>query len=68
MLFDAQRPKDMLEAAITATFVKNRSSTVGRAQTAWGPCFGRKPDVSSMRVFGAKAYIHVPKQGKYKLD
>ena len=68
MLFDAQRPEDMWEAAVTATFVKNRSSTNGRAQTARGPCFGRKPDVSSMRVFGARAYVHVPKQGKYKLD
>ena len=36
MLFDAQQPKDLwAEAAVTATYIKNRSSRNGRAQTPW---------------------------------
>ena len=69
MLFDAQQPKDMwAEAAVTATYIRNRSPTTSRAQTPWELCFGRKPDVSGMKVFGARAYVHVPKHGRFKLD
>ena len=69
MLFDAQQPKDMwAEAAATATYIRNRSPTTGRAQTPWELCFGSKPNVSGMKVFGARAYVHVPKQGRNKLD
>ncbi len=38
------------------------------SQTPWELFFGRKPDVSGIRVFGSKAYVHVPKQLRRKLD
>ena len=32
-------------------------------------CFyGRKPDVSHFKVFGCKAYMHVPKENRKKWD
>ena len=69
MTFDAQQPKDVwAEAAVSATYIRNRLPATGRAQTPWELCFGGKPNVSGMKVFGARAYVHVPKQGRYKLD
>ena len=48
---------------------KNRSpSSHHPSQTPWELFHGSKPDVSGMRVFGAKAYVHVPKQLRQKLD
>lgn len=55
-------------AADTATCVKNRSPTSHRGQTLWERFYGRKPDVSGMRMMGAKAYVHMPKQLRRKLD
>ena len=54
--------------ARTATYVKNRSPSSHSSQTPWELFFGRKPDVSGMRVFGSKTYVHVPKQLRHKLD
>ena len=70
MLFDAKLDFSYwAQAAITATYAKNRSpSSHHPSQTPWELFHGSKPDVSSMRVFGAKAYVHVPKQLKQKLD
>ncbi len=69
MLFDAKLGYEhWADAASTATFVKNRSPSSHSSQTPWELFFGRKPDVSGMRVFGSKAYVHVPKQLRRKLD
>ena len=69
MLLDAKLELDYwAEAARTATYVKNMSPSSGSAQTPWELFYGRKPDISGMRVFGAKAYVHVPKQLRRKLD
>ena len=57
------------QATITATYAKNRSpSSHHPSQTPWELFYGSKPDISGMRVFGAKAYVHVPKQLRQKLD
>ncbi|KAL0024617.1 hypothetical protein WJX77_003523 [Trebouxia sp. C0004] len=69
MLFDAKLGYEhWAAAASTATYVKNRSPSSHSSHTPWEPFFGRKPDVSGMRVFGSKAYVHVPKQLRRKLD
>ena len=39
-----------------------------RDKTPWELFFGKRPDVSSMRVFGAEAYALIPKQLRRKLD
>ena len=48
--------------------MKNRSPSSHSTQTPWELFHGKKPDVLGMRVFGAKAYKHVPKQLRQKLD
>ena len=56
------------EAAQTANYVRNRSPSSHSNKTPWELFYGKKPDVSHMRVFGAKAYVHVPKQLRHKLE
>lgn len=69
MLLDAKLDKELCaKAAVTANYIKNRSPSSSSTQTPWELFYGRKPDVSNMRVFGARAYVHVPKQLRYKLD
>ena len=69
MLSDAKLEEEYwADAAITATFVRNRSPSRHGTQTPWELFYGRKPDVSGMRVFGAKAYVPIPKQLRRKLD
>ena len=63
MLEDSGLPKHMwAEALATANYVRNRSPVTDRAQTPWELFYGTKPDVSNMRVFGARAYALIPKQ------
>ncbi len=69
MLLDAKLGSEhRADAASTATYVKNRSPSSHSSQTPWELFFGRKPDVSGMRLFKSKAYVHVPKQLRRKLD
>ncbi len=69
MLLDAKLGSEhWADAARTDTHVKNRSPSSHSSQTSWELFFGSKPDVSGMRVFGSKAYVHVPKQLRRKLD
>ena len=69
MLFDAKLGEELwAEAAKTANYIKVRSPTGRESSTPWELFTGSKPDVSAMRVFGSKAYAHVPKQLRQKLD
>ena len=69
MLLDAKLGKELwAEAAKAANYVKVRSPTSKETRTPWELFTGSKPDVSGMRVFGAIAYAHVPKQLRQKLD
>lgn len=69
MLSDAKLTEDMwAEAVVTANFTRNRSPVSTQAKTPWELFFTNKPDVSFVRVFGARAYVHVPKQLRRKLD
>jgi hypothetical protein len=57
------------EAVNTAVYIKNRCPTKAldskTPQEAWS---GRKPDVSDLRVFGCKAFAHVPDEKRTKLE
>ena len=69
MLHGAQLDVDMwAEAAVTANFIRNRSPISDRVKTPWELFHNRKPDISHMRVFGSKAYVHIPKHFRRKLD
>ena len=69
MLEDAQLPPKLwAEAAVTASYLRNRSPVSTRQQTPWELLNGRQPDVSRLRVFGARAHVLLPKQLRGKLD
>jgi hypothetical protein len=69
MLAGSKMPMELwAEAVTTANYIRNRSPTSARAKTPWELFYGVQPDVSAFRVFGARAYSHVPKQKRHKLD
>lgn len=52
-----------------AVYIKNLTPTRSLGgMTPWEAWHGTKPDVSHLRVFGSKAYAHVPKDNRRKLD
>ncbi len=57
------------EAVNTTVYIKNRCPTKAfdskTPQETWS---GRKPDVSHLRVFGCKAFAHVPDEKRTKLE
>lgn len=69
MLMDAKHVPNYMhlwaEAIHTANYLRNRmfssAGTKGN-KTPYETIMGKKPDVSHIRVFGSKAYIHLPKQ------
>ena len=49
--------------------MRNRSPTVSLENNTPYECwFGRKPDVSNLRVFRCLSYVHVPDSQRLKLD
>ncbi|XP_048481491.1 uncharacterized protein LOC105390889 [Plutella xylostella] len=67
---NANLPKKFwAEAISTAAYVTNRSPTKSldykTPEEIWT---GKRPDVSSMKVFGCKAMMHVPKERRLKWD
>lgn len=69
MLQDSKLPHNLwAEAVVTANYIRNRSPVSNGSKTPWEQAFGKKPDVSMMRTFGASAYVHIPKKLRKKLD
>lgn len=57
LLFDSRLDKEMWgEALYVATYLTNRSPTAGLSITPAEMWFQRKPDLSGIQMFGAKAY------------
>lgn len=57
------------EAMNTAVYVTNRVTCASwPTKTPFEVCFGTKPDLSHMRVFGAQGYAHIEKSKRLKLD
>ncbi|KAJ9512092.1 hypothetical protein QJQ45_012628 [Haematococcus lacustris] len=50
-----------------ANYVRNLSLVRGKAGTPWELFWGVRPDLSALRVFGARAYAHVPEHMHSKL-
>jgi hypothetical protein len=72
MLSEAKLPKSFWpEAHPYSNLVRNRSPTQvpGLEKTTPDEVFNnKKPDVSTLRVFGSKCHIRVPKEKRKKLD
>lgn len=57
------------EAVNTAVYIKNRVLTKAvKAKTPFEAWFQRKPSIKHMRIFGAKAYAHIPDEFRRKFD
>lgn len=61
------------EAIITANYIKNRSPTsaVGKQFESKTPAeiwFGRKPNLSNLRIFGSECFNHIPSKNRLKLQ
>lgn len=69
LLFDAGLTKQFwAEAVGTAVYLINRSPTKGATVTPEEKFSGVRPDVSHLRIFGAKAMAYVPKNKRQKWD
>jgi hypothetical protein len=69
MLIGADLKKELwAEAVVTANYVRNRSPHAKTVKVPWELFYGHKPDVSGLRVFGARAFVLTPKQLRGKLD
>jgi transposase InsO family protein len=56
------------EAVMTANYVRNRTVSSVHGKTPFELSTGSKPGVDHLRVFGCKAFSHVPAQKRQKLD
>jgi Reverse transcriptase (RNA-dependent DNA polymerase)/gag-polypeptide of LTR copia-type/Integrase core domain/GAG-pre-integrase domain len=69
MLFDANLPtKFWGEAISTACYVQNRLPTKAANKTPFELWSGVRPNIKHLRVFGCKAYAHIPKEKRTKWD
>ena len=70
MLYQAKLPLEFwAEACSTAVCLHNRSPTAAsKDETPFHCLFGRRPDISNLRVFGCVSYVHVPDSQRRKLD
>ena len=58
-----------VEAVSTAVYLKNRSPTRSlEFKTPFEALYGYKPAVKHLRIFGCKAFAHIPKEDRKKLD
>ena len=68
MLADAGLPASLWgEATFTACYLRNFSPVAGKDKTPWELFYGSRPDLSTLRAFGSKVYVHVPKEKRSKL-
>ncbi len=56
------------EAMVIANYTRNWLPSRVHGKTPWEKFFGEKPDVSHMRVFGARAHMHIPKENRKKMQ
>lgn len=64
LLYESKLPEEFWgDAVLTATYLTNRSATVSlKSETPYEMWFGEKPNLSNLKVFGCKAFCHVPKE------
>jgi hypothetical protein len=69
MIRHVRLPKSYWALAITAVVhFRNRVRSIGAGGVPYHLLTGRPADLSSMRVFGCPAYVHVDKSQRRKLD
>ena len=58
------------EAVATAAYLRNHIPTaaIKEDKTPYERWYGRKPNISHLKVFGCMAYAHIPDAQRQKLD
>jgi transposase InsO family protein len=56
------------EAVNCAVYTINSILSRTESVTPYETWYGRKPDISHLRIFGSKMYIHIPDASRQKLD
>ena len=58
------------EAIATAAYIRNRMPTtaIKKNATPYEKWYGKKPNVTHLKVFGCTAYAHIPDSQRQKLD
>jgi hypothetical protein len=56
------------KVVVTANYIRKRTTVSTCGKTPWEAFYGKKPEVSHMRVFGARAFMHVPGKLRHKLE
>ena len=56
------------EAVLFAIYLKNRSPTKAILSTPYEYWYGRKPNISHLRIFGSVSYVFQPKEKRTKFD
>ena len=69
LLLEHNLPKVLWsEAMKTAAYLRNRITQGSSSETPHELFYGEKPDVSHLRVYGCRAYAHIDKGQRDKLD
>lgn len=69
IIADGRLPKELwMEIASTVVYLKNRSPTVALSTTPYEAWYGKKPNLSHLRIIGSTVFVHVPKEKRIKLD
>jgi len=70
ILIESQLPLSLwAEAVEYAIYTKNRSpTTVLKSKTPYEAFWGKKPNISNLRVFGSQCYVHNDSPTRRKLD
>jgi hypothetical protein len=69
MLIELGLPDEMwAETVVTANYIRHRTPVSAHGKTPWEVFFEKKPDVSHMRVFWGRAFMHVPGALRHKLE
>ncbi|RDY09301.1 hypothetical protein CR513_06327, partial [Mucuna pruriens] len=70
ILFEARLPKHFYDEALyTTVHIINLSPTVAlNTKVSYNIWFGKDVKYDHLRVFGCKAFVHVPKDERFKLD
>ncbi|KAA8490487.1 Retrovirus-related Pol polyprotein from transposon TNT 1-94 [Porphyridium purpureum] len=68
LLFDSNLPlENWSNALLTANYLRNRISN-NRGKTPIEIAFRQRPDLSNLRIYGSRAFVHIPKQLRGKLE
>ena len=68
MSFSKAPPELWGEAVAYAAYIRNRIPSGQKTKTPYEILFKNKPDISHVRIFGSKTFVHIPDVKRKKFD